>query len=98
MFGNPPRWTCTFSQPLEVWKSMPGYPFERHATPAVFVTCHSVLMVPAAPCVEATETVAVLSAHTAMAGVEDALGAGPTCDGARRDACEWRCCTLPSGA
>src|SRR5438445_166099 len=97
MFGNPPRWTCTFSQPLEVWKSMPGYPFERHATPAVFVTCHSVLMVPAAPCVEATVTVAVRSEHTAMAGVEGALGDGPTGEGVRCGAGETLGCTLLPG-
>src|SRR5438128_10174377 len=58
---------------------MPGYPNERQAFGAVFVTRHSVLIVPAAPCREATLTVAVLSAQRAIAAVDplvDVLGAG----------------------
>ena len=59
---------------------MPGYPNERHGFWAVFVTRHSVLIVPAAPCCDATVTAAVWSAHKAIAGVDelaDVLGAGP---------------------
>ena len=58
---------------------MPGYPNEQQAFAAVFVTRHSVLIVPAAPCWEATLTVAVLSAQRAIAAVDalvDVLGAG----------------------
>src|SRR2546426_5369351 len=63
MFAYPPRWTCTFNQPLAVWKSIPGYPDERHGRLEVFFTRQTVEMVPAAPSCDARETLAVRSEH-----------------------------------
>src|SRR5919108_2415549 len=53
---------------------MPGYPKERHASSPVFVTRQTVLIVPAAPCREATATAAVRSSQRASEEV-DAVGA-----------------------
>jgi hypothetical protein len=44
---------------------MPGYPNERHGAWAVFRTRQSVLIVPAAPCWDATLTAAVRSSQRA---------------------------------
>src|SRR5438067_3727782 len=66
MFAYPPRCTCTLSQPLVVWKSIPGYPEERHGRLEVFFTRQIVEMVPAAPSCDARETLAVRSEHRAI--------------------------------
>jgi hypothetical protein len=58
---------------------MPGYPNERHGLSALFVTRHSVLIVPAAPSRDATVTAALWSAQRAIVGVDafvEVLGVG----------------------
>jgi hypothetical protein len=58
---------------------MPGYPNERHGFWAVFLTRHRVLMVPAAPCRDATLNAAAWSAQRAIAGEDpfvEVLGVG----------------------
>jgi hypothetical protein len=58
------------SQPLEAWKSIPGYPNERQGFWAVFLTRQTVLIVPAAPSRDATATAAVWSAQRAIVVVD----------------------------
>jgi hypothetical protein len=58
---------------------MPGYPNVRHDFWEVFFTRQIVLIVPAAPCCEATLTDAVSSLQRAIAEVDafvDVLGVG----------------------
>src|SRR2546430_4212398 len=59
---------------------MPGYPYERHADDEVFVTFHTVWIVPAAPSCESIETAAESSEQS---GVDDVAGAAE-CLGAAR--------------
>jgi hypothetical protein len=64
---------------------MPGYPNERHDFSDVFFTRQIVLIVPAAPCWEATLTDAVSSLQRAIAAVDalvDVLGVGSVAVGA----------------
>lgn len=77
MFANPPRWTWTSSHPLAPWKSIPGYPKERHSFADVLVTFQVVLIVPAAPCCAAILIATELfeQSGTGVGAVEVAGGA-----------------------
>jgi hypothetical protein len=80
MSGKPPRWTWTFNQPVEAWKSMPGYPCERQAWPEVFVERSTHRMVPAAPWEETT--VVDMVASRQVSGETTPVGVGVEVGGA----------------
>src|SRR5213592_3332449 len=68
--STPPRWAWTSIQPLAEWKSIPGYPKERHEEVDVFVTRQVVMIVPAAPSCESTLTAAVVSLQSGSEAID----------------------------